>query len=303
MKNNCLICQKETINPKFCGSSCAAKYNNVRKPKRTTESKLKTSLTLKKTILEQKVNGTYQGNKNKNRVYKHKISTNIKTIKTKSIIQRFCVQCNNQLPRNYYNKTCSRKCFSEAQSKRAIKQLKKGRGRQGYYKGIYCNSIYELVFVIYNLDLNKNIKRCVNTYFYKYKNLLKRYTPDFIIENQIYEIKGWHTFLVDIKLQAAEKQGAVIKLLYEKDLEQMFNYVVRTYKISKHMFHTLYDNYKPKFLHVCKNCNRIFENDIEIAVFCSRYCCGKHNIIKAKLSVRNYYNQKTKTIELKPKFK
>jgi len=43
----CLYCQEEILNPKFCGSSCAAKHNNKGRI-RTKESKLKTSLTLKK---------------------------------------------------------------------------------------------------------------------------------------------------------------------------------------------------------------------------------------------------------------
>jgi hypothetical protein len=34
---NCLSCNKETINPKFCSKSCAAKYNNRVSPKRKTK--------------------------------------------------------------------------------------------------------------------------------------------------------------------------------------------------------------------------------------------------------------------------
>lgn len=34
---NCPQCNRETTNPKFCSSSCAAKYNNVHFPKRKKE--------------------------------------------------------------------------------------------------------------------------------------------------------------------------------------------------------------------------------------------------------------------------
>jgi hypothetical protein len=39
--SNCIFCNEQTSNPKFCSRSCAAKYNNVLYPKRTTESRCK----------------------------------------------------------------------------------------------------------------------------------------------------------------------------------------------------------------------------------------------------------------------
>ncbi len=36
--NSCLQCGAETTNPKFCGRSCAATYNNTRHPKRAPEN-------------------------------------------------------------------------------------------------------------------------------------------------------------------------------------------------------------------------------------------------------------------------
>lgn len=38
---NCLNCQDETLNPKFCSRSCAATYNNKRNPKRKPEGTCK----------------------------------------------------------------------------------------------------------------------------------------------------------------------------------------------------------------------------------------------------------------------
>src|SRR5262245_3350419 len=35
----CSYCGRETTNPKFCSSSCAAKYNNVAVPKRTKQQR------------------------------------------------------------------------------------------------------------------------------------------------------------------------------------------------------------------------------------------------------------------------
>lgn len=38
---NCINCNKQTNNPKFCGRSCAASYNNKINPKRKPENKCK----------------------------------------------------------------------------------------------------------------------------------------------------------------------------------------------------------------------------------------------------------------------
>ena len=34
-----------------------------------------------------------------------------------------------------------------------------GRAKTGYYKGIYCGSTYELAWVIYQIDNNKDFSR------------------------------------------------------------------------------------------------------------------------------------------------
>lgn len=39
MFNNCLYCQQETCNPKYCSKSCSAKHTNTIYPKRKTKKK------------------------------------------------------------------------------------------------------------------------------------------------------------------------------------------------------------------------------------------------------------------------
>lgn len=46
-RNNCLCCNKLTMNVKFCSKNCSAKFNNTQRTPRTSESRLKTSRTLK----------------------------------------------------------------------------------------------------------------------------------------------------------------------------------------------------------------------------------------------------------------
>ena len=44
--SNCIYCGKETINPRFCNKSCAAKYNNAH---RSVESRKKQKISVRKT--------------------------------------------------------------------------------------------------------------------------------------------------------------------------------------------------------------------------------------------------------------
>lgn len=62
--------------------------------------------------------------------------------------------------------------------------------KYGTYKGFYCDSGWELAFVIYHLDNNSHIARCTENFEYMYENKKHMYYPDFIIDGKYYEIKG-----------------------------------------------------------------------------------------------------------------
>ena len=64
------------------------------------------------------------------------------------------------------------------------------RGTMGYYKGIHCDSSWELAYVVYCIDHNIPIRRCKDRIPYEANGILKYYTPDFVInESEIIEIK------------------------------------------------------------------------------------------------------------------
>lgn len=115
------------------------------------------------------------------------------------------------------------------------------RSKKGYYKGFFCGSSYELVYVIYNIDHNIPFARCDRFYDYRYKGNTSRYFPDFELpDGTIVEIKGYHTELVDIK--AASVTDRPIQILYRKDLEEHFNYVCSTYDVKESEVYKLYDS-------------------------------------------------------------
>lgn len=150
-----------------------------------------------------------------------------------------------------------------------------GRAKHGYYKGIYCGSTYELVWVIYNLDHSIPFER--------FPTMLEhdgvRYIPDFLIGNTIHEIKGYGDALkISQKCAVAVANGYSIEVKYKKDIQYMFDYVENKYNTKK--FYELYDEYAPKFKYVCGTCGIEFGRDkkSKLAInFCSRSCAGKHS--------------------------
>ena len=115
-----------------------------------------------------------------------------------------------------------------------------GYGKHGTYKGYWCDSTYELVYIIYCIDHNINIKRNTSDAFmYTYNGKIHRYYPDFIVNNEYVEIKGYHTDLVDIKTDSVVMSGKTIKVLYKNDLQYAFDYVKNHY-----VYKTLTDLYQ-----------------------------------------------------------
>ena len=114
-----------------------------------------------------------------------------------------------------------------------------GRSKHGYYKGIKCDSVYELSYLIYNLDHNIDIKRCSKVYEYSYNGKRHKYYPDFEIEGTIIEIKGYYSELVDIKANAVNDMP--IKILYKEDIQHCINYVMNKYGLPYSKLHNLYD--------------------------------------------------------------
>jgi hypothetical protein len=100
-----------------------------------------------------------------------------------------------------------------------------GRGKKGWYKGFFCDSSYELAYVMYCVDHGIDIKRNTEKRQYFWNNKVMNYIPDFIVQGHVIEIKGYKTEQWDAKLKA----NPDVTVLYEKDLTAVFNYVVNKY--------------------------------------------------------------------------
>lgn len=110
-----------------------------------------------------------------------------------------------------------------------------GKGKSGKYKGIHCDSTWELAFLIYHLDNNLYIERCKERRKYIFNNEEHFYTPDFITDEGIIEIKGYSTEQWESKL----KQNPDIIVLYKDEIQQYLEYCKNTYKCDN--LESLYD--------------------------------------------------------------
>jgi hypothetical protein len=108
--------------------------------------------------------------------------------------------------------------------------IKKGssRGKCGWYKGYWCDSSYELAWIIYQLEHNVKFERNLIGFDYIYDGQTRKYYPDFILTNGTYiEIKNYHSELTEAKLKYFPHK---IKILYKEDMKkEILPYVIGFY--------------------------------------------------------------------------
>lgn len=182
---------------------------------------------------------------------------------------RKCPRCDSEFEvlKSNKKKYCSIKCTGGYREG-------SGRSKSGYYKGIFCGSTYELVYLIYRIDNQLPVSRFEG--YITDGNI--RYYPDFVEGNHIIEIKGYHTDSVDEKKKIAEQLGYTIELKYKKDLKTEFEWVEKNYQYNK--IEELYDS-GGKFNCICDNCGSPFHRAKSKLrgkrKFCSNRCSALYN--------------------------
>lgn len=104
-----------------------------------------------------------------------------------------------------------------------------GRGKSGWYKGIWCDSSWELAYLIYCLDHKIDIQRNKEMFVYEYNDRKYRYIPDFIVEGELVEIKGYWSEQAKAKIKQCSKPIKIIDklsinpfLIYAKEKYGLF---------------------------------------------------------------------------------
>lgn len=155
-----------------------------------------------------------------------KIGENRKDLyKIERIVSK-CLYCGEDIihkitKKRKYHSECWLKCSGG---------IKKGssRGKCGWYKNYWCDSSYELAWIIFNIDHNIDFKRNYEGFNYVFNNETHKYYPDFILKDGLYvEIKNYHSELTDAKLKQFAKE---IKILYKEDIKkEILPYVISNY--------------------------------------------------------------------------
>ena len=186
---------------------------------------------------------------------KNKVEVNQRDI----LIKTNCTVCDSEFYKKKYSKKhlCSNVCKSmNLKGKCGGVRENSGISKTGYYKGIYCGSTYELIYVMYRLVHELVVTRYDGYIVYNDNN---KYFPDFIEGDTIIEIKGYETETVIEKMNACIEQGYDIKVLYKHDLQYMFDWYRSVY--GNKPIHENYDGYKPKYNYICNYCNNEFTSD------------------------------------------
>ena len=214
-EHKCENCGKTMTEYYGSGRFCSRKCANSRKYSKQTKQKISDTLKASKKI-------------------SHKKDEYLKNPDT-------CIICSNILPYGHKKNYCKKCTWKIPENKLHLSEslknselvgaLRKGSGigKKGWYKGIHCDSTYELVYIIYNLDHNISFKRCKRTYKYEYNNEIHTYYPDFeLSDGTLIVIKGYNNDQVYAKISSV--QDRPLKILYKDDLEYAFNYVKNNYK-------------------------------------------------------------------------
>lgn len=227
-----------------------------------------------------------------------------------------CQHCGKEFHAKQSRKFCSKECYDEATYAGRVEKLKKGmevlrakgnlggyregsgRAKHGYYKGVYCGSTYELVWLIYQLDHGNPVERFQGELEW---NGVK-YIPDFLQDGKIVELKGYEAQeSVDKKTAVANHFGYEVSVLKKEDLKREFDWVKEHYTYKN--LQELYDDYKPAFTYTCDYCGKEFSREREIKSkhrFCSRSCAGN---FRNNAGLNKHWwkdpNDKTKTLAIK----
>lgn len=167
-------------------------------------------------------------------------------------VTKVCKTCGNSFETLYcYEKKgehgricCSWKCYQTLIKSGYLKgksggyRERGGRGRQGWYKGYYCHSTWELAWVIYNLEHGIPFIRNTLGFDYVLNGETHKFYPDFILnDGQYVEIKGWDNGTVTAKLSQFPYKLVVLR---GKEMTPYIQYAQEKYGKT---LHTLYEKY------------------------------------------------------------
>lgn len=148
-----------------------------------------------------------------------------------------CKVCGKVIPYTIrHRKTCSEECFQKQNG--GFREGSVKRHKHGTYRGIRCDSSWELAFVVYNIEHDITLIRNTSYFTYLYQNKKHKYYPDFIVGDTFIEIKNYWTEQVQAKIDQFPKDKKY-RILYWEDIKPYIDYCINKY--GKSYWEVLYD--------------------------------------------------------------
>lgn len=121
-------------------------------------------------------------------------TVNKKYIEIRSKKPKKCIVCGKA----FYGKTkcCGKDCVTNSRRKNfeqyAVRGYNEKAGARyvGWYNEIYCNSSWELAYILYCEEKGLKPVRCKEFFEYEFEGKKYKYYPDFILDGVYIEIKG-----------------------------------------------------------------------------------------------------------------
>ncbi len=114
-----------------------------------------------------------------------------------------------------------------------------GRGKKGKYRGYYCDSTWELAWLIYTLDQGQSPIRNTKGFEYIWEGQIHKYFPDFILDNEYIEIKGQKGPQWEAKVQAWQGPQ-VLRIIDRSEIKPYLDYAEA--KLGKDFWIVAYEN-------------------------------------------------------------
>ena len=95
----------------------------------------------------------------------------------------------------------------------------------GYYQGIWCDSSWELAYILYQKDHNIEVERNLTPYEYVFEGKTYKFYPDFIVNGELVEIKGFF----DAKNIAKKEQVKNVIFIGTEEMKPILKYVIQKY--------------------------------------------------------------------------
>lgn len=195
---------------RFCSKFCSSSYSS-NKNKELKNKKISDSLVGRFTGLQ---NSVYKSNR-----FEKQVILN-------------CPICKSEFNKSYSKIYCSRSCYlldiNSNFRKKASGGYRKGSGigKKGWYKGYWCDSSWELAWVVYNIDHGIKFERNFESFKYNFQGKEHNYYPDFKIDDTFFEIKGYITEQSVSKLESFKNK---IELIDKNKIKPFLKYVIEKY--------------------------------------------------------------------------